>query len=120
MTYDQFWNQNVELVKFYREADKIKQERRNYDLWLQGAYSYEALIDAAPVLRFSFGKTQPKPIPYRDGPYELSEGKPEAEQKQQKKMTKEEKNDSKAKAVMEMFMLSFNERFKEKDGEGNG
>ena len=43
MTYDQFWNQDVELVKAYREADKIKRDLKNQDMWMQGAYYYEAL-----------------------------------------------------------------------------
>ena len=57
MTYDQFWNQDVELVKAYREADKIKRDLKNQDMWMQGAYYYEALLDAAPVLRFSLSCT---------------------------------------------------------------
>lgn len=120
MTYDQFWNQNVELAKFYREADKIKQERRNYDLWLQGAYTYEALLDAAPVLRFSFSKKPIKPVPYRDRPFELGAEKWEQKEAETRKATKEERQDQKAKTMMEMFMLSFNKRFEKKDGEGNG
>jgi hypothetical protein len=120
MTYDQFWNQDVELAKFYRQADKIKQERRNYDLWLQGAYTYEALLDAAPVLRFSFSKKPIKPVPYRDLPFELGAEKREQKATETRKATKEERQDQKAKTMMEMFMLSFNKRFEKKDGEGNG
>lgn len=120
MTYDQFWNQDVELAKFYREADKIRRERRNYELWLQGAYTYEALLDAAPVLRFSFSKKPIKPEPYRGRPFELGTGKREGKTAETKPATKEEKQDRKARQMMEMFMLSFNKKFEKKDGEGNG
>ena len=120
MTYDQFWNQNVELAKFYREADKIKQERRNYELWLQGAYTYEALLDASPVLRFSFSKKPIKPEPYPDRPYMRKTDKREKCAEQLTAETKEEKQDQKARQMMEMFMISFNKKFEKKDGEGNG
>ena len=67
MTYEQFWEQDCELVKYYRKAAQIKQGLRNQDAWLQGAYFYEALIDAAPVLR-AFAKKGTKPALYRESP----------------------------------------------------
>ena len=120
MTHDQFWNQDVELVKFYREADKIRCERRNYELWMQGAYIYEAILDASPVLRFSFSKKPIKPEPYLDKPFELGTGKREEKTAETRQNTKEEKQDRKARQMMEMFMLSFNKKFEKKGGEGNG
>lgn len=121
MTHDQFWNQDVELVKFYREADKIRRERSNYDLWLQGAYIYEAILDASPVLRFTFSKKPIKPEPYRDRPYSMETKKQEKqEEKKAHEVSKEEKQDRKARQMMEMFMLSFNRKFEGKGGDGNG
>lgn len=120
MTYDQFWNQDVELVKAYREADKIKRDLKNQDMWMQGAYYYEALLDAAPVLRFSFSKKPPKPIPYREQPFELHTGQRKAAEREEKQLTQQEKSDKKAKAMMEMFMVSINKKFEKKGGEGNG
>ena len=70
MTYDQFWNEDCELVKFYRKAAQIRQDLKNQDAWLQGAYFYEALVDAAPILR-AFAKKGTKPIPYREEPFDL-------------------------------------------------
>ena len=90
MTYDQFWNQDVELVKAYREADKIKRDLKNQDMWMQGAYYYEALLDAAPVLRFSFSKKPPKPIPYREQPFELHTGQRKAADSGEKQLTQQE------------------------------
>lgn len=120
MTYDQFWNQDVELVKAYRDADKIKRDLQNQDLWLQGAYIYEAILDAAPVLRFSFNKKPPKPIPYRDQPIDIHIGARKQEKKQEKPLSVEEKSDKKAKAMMEMFMVSINKKFDGKGGGSNG
>ena len=42
MTYDQYWNQDGMLVRAYRKADEIRQERANTDAWLLGAYFYQA------------------------------------------------------------------------------
>lgn len=120
MTCDQFWNQDVELVKAYREANKIKRDLKNQDMWMQGAYIYEAILDAAPVLRFSFSKKPPKPIPYREQPYELRTGQRKQEAGKSEELTRQEKSDKKAKAMMEMFMVSINKKFEEKGGEGNG
>lgn len=113
MTYDQFWNQDVELVKAYREADKIKRDLKNQDMWMQGAYYYEALLDAAPVLRFSLSKKPPKPIPYRDQPIDIHTG---ARKQGEKPLSVEAKSDKKAKAMMEMFMVSINNKFEKKGG----
>lgn len=119
MTYEQYWNQDVELVKYYREAEEIRQNRKNHESWLQGAYFYEALLDASPVLKTNFSKKPVKPAPYRDQPYQLTSEKPSGKQKAQKEQ-QEEKSDSKAKAVMEMFMTSFNKRFEKKEGGNDG
>lgn len=115
MTYDQFWNDDVELVKFYREAWQLKQQVRNQDLWLQGAYIYEAILDVAPILH-PFAKKGTKPTPYREQPYELFTNKKD----HKKHLTQEQKSDKKAKAVMEIFMMNINKKFEKQGGEKNG
>lgn len=115
MTYGQFWNDDVELVKFWREAWRLKQEQKNHELWLQGVYIYEAICDASPLFH-DFAKKGTKAVPYRTEPYELFEKR----KKEHKKETQEHKTDNKAKAVMEMFMVNFNRRFEKKGGEENG
>ena len=114
MTYEQFWEQDCDLVRYYRKAAQIKQDLRNQDAWLQGAYYYEALIDASPVFR-SFAKKGTKPIPYRNSPYELFGQKNTA-----KRREVQEKHDEKAKAFMEAFMVSVNKKFQEKGGGVSG
>ena len=43
MTYDQFWLDDVSLVKAYRRADDLRRKHENTMLWLQGIYVAEAL-----------------------------------------------------------------------------
>lgn len=114
MTYEQFWEQDCELVKYYRKANRIKQELRNQDAWLQGAYFYEALVDAAPLFR-DFVKKGTKTTPYRDCPYELFEQK-----RGNKEQVAQERQDEKAKAFMEAFAVANNKRFKQEGGGEDG
>ena len=114
MTYEQFWEQDCELVKYYRKAAQIRQDLRNQEAWLQGAYIYEALVDAAPVFR-SLAKKGTKPVPYRDQPYELFGRKDKVKRKEV-----QEKHDQQAKAYMEAFMVSVNKKFQEKGGDVSG
>ena len=73
MTYDEFWNGDVKLVEVYRKASELRDRRRNQELWLQGAYFYEALCDAAPLFRFSMKGGVVKPEPYAKEPYPVTE-----------------------------------------------
>lgn len=114
MTYEQFWNEDCELVRFYRKAAQIRRDLRNQDAWIQGAYFYEALLDAAPVLR-AFAKKGTKPVPYRDEPFDLFSQK---DKKRKEKV--QEKNNNKAKTFMEAFMIATNKKFQEKGGGVNG
>lgn len=71
MTYDQFWNDDCMLTRYYRKAHQMKQKRRNQELWLQGAYIYEVLTDVAPVLH-AFAKRGTKATPYLAEPFALT------------------------------------------------
>ena len=70
MTYEQFWDGDPWMVRAYKKADEIKQERENQAAWLQGLYVYEAIADMAPILH-PFSKAK-KPHPYPSEPYELN------------------------------------------------
>ena len=72
MSYDEFWNGDVAMVKAYRVAYELKEKRRNQELWLQGMYFYEALCDASPLFRFSMKKGMIKPEPYLHEPYPIT------------------------------------------------
>ena len=72
MSYDEFWNGDVSMVIAYRKANELRDKRRNYELWLQGMYVYEALCDASPLFRFSMKKGTIKPEPYVKEPYPIT------------------------------------------------
>ena len=85
MTYDEFWNQDCLLVKYYREADKIKTERRNAELWLQGRYYYEALLAVSPILH-AFAKKGTRPHPYLEAPFPLTQEAVDRKQESEEEM----------------------------------
>lgn len=72
MTYDEFYNQDVCMVKAYRRAAELRDKRHNHEAWLQGMYFYEALCDASPLFRFSMKKGSIKPEPYVNEPYPIT------------------------------------------------
>lgn len=108
MTESQYWDGDCELVIYYREADKLRNERMNQQAWVQGMYIYDAIARLSPVLR-PFGKKGTKAQPYVDKPYPLDSQETENEEDQ-----KEKANSEKAKRFMEMFMVSNNEKMEKK------
>ena len=82
MPPEQYWDGDCRLVKCYRKANDLKRQNRNQELWLQGAYFYEALLDVAPILH-ALAKDGTKPIPYVSQPFPIT-AKEIAEAKRQK------------------------------------
>lgn len=109
MTPEQYWDGDGMLCKYYREAYDIKRKQRNTELWLQGAYIYEALCDVAPVLQ-AFAKKGTKVHPYAEEPYALSE-----KEKQEREMAKEKAKMEKIRQLFLQFASSFNKK-KRKEG----
>ena len=72
MTYHEFWDGDVTMVRAYREADELRRRRLNEMAWLQGAYFYEALCDVAPIFH-AFAKKGTKPERYVKEPYPITE-----------------------------------------------
>ena len=66
MTYKEFWEDDPTIAKTYIEAFKLKQKtkikNKEWEMWKQGVYVYEALIDVSPILH-AFSKAK-KPLPY--------------------------------------------------------
>lgn len=106
MTYDQYWNGDPMLCKYYRKAHEIKQEEKNTELWLQGMYIYEALCDVSPVLH-AFAKKGTKPESYSDKPYALTN-----KAREKAKEDKEKAAYDKRKLYMETIMAKHNSKFK--------
>lgn len=44
MTPDEYWHGSPGLVQAYRKAYKIEKEERNWEMWLQGWYIYQAIL----------------------------------------------------------------------------
>jgi len=74
MTYDEFWHGAPSLVKAYRKAYDMKRHERNYELWLQGRYIFEALRCAPLLVGFpDKGYKPPSGAGYPEQPYPMSE-----------------------------------------------
>lgn len=71
MTYNQYWCEPPELAVAYRRADEIRRRNVNTEAWLQGAYFYNALIAASPVLNAMSKRN--KPLDYMQEPIPLTE-----------------------------------------------
>ena len=105
MTPEQYWDGDPALAKYYRQADELKLERLNQQLWLQGMYVYEAICDASPILR-AFAKKGTKPHPFTEKPYPLT-----AKQRINDAADKEKAVAEKGKRMMEAFMKLNNSKF---------
>lgn len=102
MTYDQYWNEDCCLVKYYREAFKLQRDRNNEQLWLQGMYIYEAFCDVSPILN-AFAKKGTKPLPYPTQPYAITK-----EEVERRRVEKEKAEYEKMKAKTAAFATMFN------------
>ena len=103
MTYEQYWESDPMLAKYFRQADELRNERKNQELWLQGLYVYNALTAIMPVKK---GTEQPK---YPDKPFTISE-----KQRKREKLEEEKAIFDKGKLAMERFMSRTNKQFKDK------
>ena len=61
MTHDQYWYDDPWLVVTYKQAHTMKIEMRNQELWLQGAYFFNALSVAFSNFGQSLSKKNRKP-----------------------------------------------------------
>lgn len=75
-----YWHGDYSLLRFYVEADEIRQERENKNAWLQGMYVYDAVGSLAPILH-AFSKRGTKPRKYPDEPYAITEKQIKARKK---------------------------------------
>lgn len=108
MTEEQYWDRDSTLVVAYRKAEELKTNRKNQEMWLQGAYFYEALCRVSPILH-AFAKKGVKPVPYLSEAYALNEKQMELRVKEHAKGVYD-----KGKRMMEGFMASHNKKFEGK------
>lgn len=108
MTEEQYWDKDCRLVIFYRKAEELRTSRKNQEMWLQGAYFYEALFRVSPLLH-AFAKKGTKPAPYLAEPFAITEKQAEYQQEE-----KDKKTYDKGKALIEGFMAKHNKKFEGK------
>lgn len=104
MSYADYWDGDCQMVKYYREAFKLREKQRNKNNWELGRYIYDALCDVAPAFGFGRGRIQP----YLSEPFQLSF------EKKAVVKTDEKKKLEKSSAYMMQMALQFNKRRKEK------
>ena len=68
MSYNLYWRGDCAAVIAYRRAYELERRRTERDLWRQGLYVYEALLDCTPVLH-AFAGRGAKPLPYPSEPH---------------------------------------------------
>lgn len=87
MTYEQFWEGDPTMTKYYlkayQEKEKREAEKQKWIMWEQGLYVYEAICDVAPVLR-AFSKST-KPLPYPKEPWNLDKSKEQQDKELEEK-----------------------------------
>lgn len=86
MTYDEFWNQDVTMVRAFRKADELKRRRQNEVLWMQGVYIREALLSTVGNMFSGKGST---PIEYPKEPYPITEEQIETKRERERKSMEE-------------------------------
>ena len=111
MSRKEYWHGEAELTKVYRKAYEMQRDRRNHELWLQGLYVYEALIDASPLYH-DFIKGKPKPLPYSKEPYPITETQARAKLEREERLRAERQ-----KAAVEAWAKRVNSQIK---GKNNG
>ena len=101
----EFWQLNVRTLRPYLLAEDIKREERNYFLWLQGAYIYDAV---GVVMSNAFSKKGSKKKEYIKEPVRIT---PLTEEE---KAIKAEKERRKVIAMFDAMERDFKAKEKEK------
>lgn len=108
MTPDEYWNGDPSLVRAYREAEKRRLRQKNYELWLQGRYVYDAVMRLIPSLQMLKPR---EPLPYLEEPLPLTQEEYEA------RLVREQKKKQEAlRAYMQSFVKNNKKNEDEKDG----
>lgn len=103
MSYEQFWDGDPEMTKFYAIAYETDKERRNEGYWLQGLYIYKALLNIWPAMRFG---SKEKVKDYIEKPFPITE-----QTTKETKLSKEKAQFERNRAFMTRFASSINKKF---------
>lgn len=94
--YDLFWYGDYCQLKYYVRKHELELEQKNQELYLSGAYSFEAFISALANLHFD-GKHH-KPVSYIEKPFDIFKKKTE----ESKEKTEEEQYEENMKIVKQL------------------
>lgn len=110
MSYDEYWHGDAYVVKFYKEAHRLKLQAQDENNWMQGMYVYEAILDCSPILH-AFSKKGTKPLQYAEKPYLLDRLREKT-----KEEIEQEKENERLKFVVQMnnWFQATTEQFKNK------
>lgn len=86
MTYEQYWEHDPWLTKYYLEAHQIKNEQKNQEMWVQGRYFYDAV---SVVMHNAFRKKSDKEANYPKEPYPLTKHEADSRQARDERMARE-------------------------------
>lgn len=92
MSAQEFWYEDTHLVVAYRELSKLRTERKNQEMWLQGLY----FLDALSASLSGFRKAGSPPYKYPQEPYDILGKKREEEEREP---TEEEKAEARQKII---------------------
>lgn len=111
MTYKEYWNGDPTLVIAYRKAEEIRSHRKNWEMWMNGRYVYDAIMRLIPSLNVWKPK---EPIEYIEEPYPLTR------KEYEERMAKEEKKkQEEIKEKLKAFAMAQNKKRK-KEEQDNG
>lgn len=114
MSWDQYWNQDCTMVKYYREAERLRIETHNTEMWIQGAYIYKIMEAFAPIFP-AFPKKNAKPGDYLSAPIPITKEEQERSKEQEEKVQYE-----KNMTAMNAWMKRVNDKRKQGGGKENG
>lgn len=100
MTYDEFYDKDVDLAQFYRQAYEMKEDRHNSHMWLQGMYIYDAI--STSLYNVFCRKAGQQTSSYPSKPYPLTD-----KQKNEDKQLTIEEEQAKAKVWMNTLVNGY-------------
>lgn len=116
MTYEQYWDGDVWMVRDFRKSHKLILEAQNRHAYIQGMYVYSAIASMVPVLR-PFSKAR-KPEEYLKEPIDFYGREQIVDRKADRPQKSErEQSGNKARQLMEIWAVNFNQKFEERQRE---
>ena len=117
MSYEEYWQGPAWLARAYREAFEIKRKQEEWARWRQGAYVFNAIMCAAPIIK-PFVKDA-KPGNYPDEPWPITEAEAR-EQEERREKENYERYIAKMNADSERELKRRREAAKKQGVNGNG